>query len=248
MFAVEHQIHCRYGLGWVEKFHTHPDYQRCRLAAAARAALHSERPGLRWRALGGHFPDGFSFFLVEAAPTVCIWGWPDRSDSCLQAYLDTIASGATDPVTVILPDVPAFRKFARRYIRREPTANSERTLIEDHLYRMPSDMPNKRGTILSAEFAPRLVVHPDGSEDDGALLMGAVAYLDARHTLRLSVWDVLRDPLLRGVAMTTRPLPRPFGLSGSDRTDIVSWYGRNTEYDESDVLRPYRPSLLDVVS
>ena len=29
---------------------------------------------------------------------------------------------------------------------------------------------------------------------------------------------------------------------------MVSWYGRNTEYDESDVLRPYRPSLLDAVS
>ena len=26
---------------------------------------------------------------------------------------------------------------------------------------------------------------------------------------------------------------------------MVSWYGRNTEYDEPDVLRPYRPSLLD---
>jgi hypothetical protein len=184
---------------------------------------------------------------VEATPAVCIWGWPDRSVSCLQAFLDTVAADATDPVTVILPDVPAFRDFARRYVRLEPMANSERTLIEDHLYRMPLDMPNKRGNILSADFALRLVVHPDGSEDDGALLAGAIAYLDAHHTLRLSVWDLLRDALLRGVAMTARPTPRRFSVSASDRIDTVSWYSRNTEYDDPDVLRPYRPSLLDAV-
>ena len=108
-------------------------------------------------------------------------------------------------------------------------------------------MPNKRGNILSAEFAPRLVVHPDGSEDDGALLAGAIAYLDAHHTLRLSVWDLLRDALLRGVAMTARSAPSRFSVSASDRADTVSWYGRNTEYDDPDVLRPYCPSLLDAV-
>jgi hypothetical protein len=190
---------------------------------------------------------GFTFLSVEVAPTVCVWGWPDRSDGCLQAFLDTVAFDATAPVTVILPDVPAFRDFARRYVRFEPMANSQRTVIEDHLYRMPLDMPNKRGNILSAEFAPRLVVHPDGNEDDGALLAGAIAYLDAHHTLRLSVWDVLCDALLRGVAMTARSAPRRFSVSASDRADTVSWYGRNTEYDDPDVLRPYHPSLLDAV-
>ena len=191
---------------------------------------------------------GFAFLPVEAAPTVCIWAWPDRSDNCLQAFLDTVAFNATAPVTVILPDVPAFRDFARRYARLEPMANTERSKIEDHLYRMPPDMPNKRGVILSAEFAPRLVVHPDGSEDDGNLLTGAIAYLDAHHTLRLSVWDLLGDALLRGVATTARPAPTQFSVSPSDHTDMVSWYGRNTEYDDPDVLRPYRPSLLDAVT
>jgi len=188
---------------------------------------------------------GFKYVQVQAAPAVCIWGWPDRSDGCLQAFLDTVAADAADPVTVIVPDVPAFRDFARRYVRMEPMTSCGRTLIEDHLYRMPLAMPNKRGTILSADFAPRLVVHPDGTEDDGLLLTGGLAYLDAHHTLRFSVWDLLRDALLRAVAMTAPPAPRPFALSTSDRTDIVSWYGRNTEYDEPDVLRPYRPTLLD---
>ena len=188
---------------------------------------------------------GFRYLTVRAAPAVCIWGWPDGSDGCLQAFLDTVAGDAADPVTVILPDVPAFRDFARRYVRMEPMTSCGRTLIEDHLYRVPLDMPNKRGAILSADFAPRLVVHPDGSEDDGLLLTGAIAYLDAHHTLRFSVWDLLRDALLRAIAMTATPAPQLFALAAADRTDLVSWYGRNTEYDEPDVLRPYRPSLLD---
>ena len=91
--------------------------------------------------------------------------------------------------------------------------NCGRTVIEDHLYRMPLDMPNKRGTILSAEFAPRLVVHPGRQRGRRPLLTGAMAYLDAHHTLRFSVWDLLRDALLRAVAMTAPPaaglLPSP---------------------------------------
>ena len=187
----------------------------------------------------------FRYMTVQAPPAVGIWGWPDRSDGCLEAFLDTVAADAADPVTIILPDVPAFRDFARRYVRMEPMVNCGRTLIEDHMYRMPPDMPNKRGTILAAEFTPQLVVHPDGSEDDGLLLTGALAYLDAHHTLRFSVWDLLRDALLRAVAITAPPTLQPFALSASDRTDLVSWYSRNTEYDEPDVLRPYRPTLLD---
>jgi hypothetical protein len=35
----------------------------------------------------------------------------------------------------------------------------ERALIEEYLYRGPGDMVNKRGYVLSADFAPRLIVH-----------------------------------------------------------------------------------------
>lgn len=188
---------------------------------------------------------GFTYMTVESPPAVCIWGWPDRSDGCLQAFLDTVAADAVEPVTVILPDVPAFRDFARRYVRTEPMADCVRTLIEDHLYRMPPEMPNQRGNVLAAEFAPQLVIYPDGSEDDGVMLTGAIAYLDAHHTLRFSVWDLLRDALLRAVAMTAPPTSRPFSVSGSERTDLVAWYNRYSEYYEPALFLPYRPSLLD---
>ena len=88
---------------------------------------------------------GFTYITVEAAPTVCIWGWPDRSDLCLQAFVDTVAVGTADPVTVILPDVPALRDFARRYVRGERMDKIERALIEEYLYRGPGNMVNKRG-------------------------------------------------------------------------------------------------------
>ena len=192
---------------------------------------------------------GFTFMTVEAAPAVCIWGWPDRSDLCLQAFADTVAAGTPDPVIVILPDVPAFRDFARRYVRGEHMEKTGRALLEECLYRFGGGMPNMRGNVLTAEFAPRLIVHPDGTEDDGTVLTGALAYLDAHHTLRLSVWDVLSDALLRGAATATPVAPRPFSVAGSDRADTVRWYAHYAEYyDAAERLRPYRPSLLDAVT
>ncbi len=192
---------------------------------------------------------GFTLMTVETAPAVCIWGWPDRSDGCLQAFLDTVAAERPGPVFAILPDVPAHRDFARRYVRREQMVKSERALIEDLLYHYPPGMINKRGCVLSTEFAPRLVIYPDGGEDDGAVLAGAIAYLDAYHTLRLSVWDVLRDDLLREAALTACPAPGTFTVSASERADMVLWYRQFPEYDDPGVLfRPYRPSLLDAVA
>lgn len=192
---------------------------------------------------------GFTLMTVETVPAVCIWAWPDRSDGCLQAFLDTLAAQGPGPVFAILPDVPAYRDFARRYVRREQMVKSGRALIEDLLYRYPPGMINKRGCVLSAEFAPRLVIYPDGDEDDGAVLAGAIAYLDAHHTLRLSVWDVLRDELLRGGALAACPAPGTFCVAAADRADMVLWYGQFPEYDDPGVLfRPYRPSLLDAVA
>ena len=67
------------------------------------------------------FNGGVNFRLidVQAPPAVAIWGWPDRSDQCLQAFLNTVARDTSEPVTVILPDVPALRDFARRYVKRD---------------------------------------------------------------------------------------------------------------------------------
>lgn len=81
----------------------------------------------------GHFifnaSAGFTLVAVETAPTVCIWGWADRSDGCLQAFLDTIAVRASDPVFAILPDVPSCRDFARRYVRSQLMVKADRALI-----------------------------------------------------------------------------------------------------------------------
>ena len=192
----------------------------------------------------------FTFMTVEAAPAICIWGWPDRSDLCLKAFLDTVAVAAPDPVTVLLPDVPAFRGFARRYVRGEHMAKTDRALIEESFYRFPGGGGGygKRGDVLSAQFAPRLIVHPEGTEEDGIVLASALAYLDAHHTLRLSVWDVLSDALLRDVATGTPVAARPFSVSASDRADMVRLYARLLDFDDPGaLLRPYRPSLLDAV-
>lgn len=201
---------------------------------------------------GGHYVFNanadFTFITMEAAPAVCIWGWPDRSDLCLQAFVDTVAAGSPDPVTVILPDIPALRDFARRYVRGERMEKIQRALMEECLYRLPGDAATNRGYVLSSEFSPRLIVNGDGTEEDGAALTSALAYLDAHHTLRLSVWDLLGDGLLREVAMATRIAARPFSVSAFDRSDTVRRYGWYAQYgDVAALLRPYRPGLLDTV-
>lgn len=187
----------------------------------------------------------FGYIDVLTAPSVAIWAWPDRSDLAVQAWVDTIARTQA-PVTVILPDVPSLRSFARRYVRREAMTKVQRTLMEEITYR--GQTVHKRGWIFSSEFAPTLVVHPDAREEDGAFLGAALGYLDARHTLRLSVWDLLGDPLLRAtVAGMTVPTER-YEVEPPKRDDMVAWYGQLPEYDDPMILlRPHRPYLLDQV-
>ena len=192
----------------------------------------------------------FSRITVEQVPAVCIWGWPDRSDLCLQAFLDTIAAAASEPVTVILPDVPAYRSFARRYARKEHMDQVTRALLEEKLYRPIDGFDyNARAYVFSAEFAPRLIVHPDGTEDDGSVLAGALAYLGAHHGLRLSVWDILGDTLLRAAATATPIAPRTFAAPDRERKDEVQWYALKRRFNDGDEpLRPYRPSRTGAAS
>jgi hypothetical protein len=189
----------------------------------------------------------FAYTQVDDAPAACIWAWPDRSDICLQAYLDTAAGHAQSPVTVILPDVPAFRSFARRYVRRESMDRVERALMEEGLYGQGS-FTNKRGYITSCRFAPQLIVHPDAAEDEGVVLTSALAYLSARHALRLSVWDVLADALLREVATATEAETPSFTAEEPQRSDMIVWYQQGAEFEDAHaLLRPYRPTFLDSV-
>jgi hypothetical protein len=185
----------------------------------------------------------YSLIALDMPPAVSVWGWPDRSDLCLQAFIDTISIGAPEPVTVILPDVPAFRDFARRYVRGTRMTNIERTLMEECLYGQGF---SRRGYVLAAEFEPSLVVYPDGTEDDGRALSSALAYLDANHTLRLSVWSVLGDALLREVATSTRVTSTSFSMPAQDRFDKVRWYAQQARFEPVAALfSPYRPTLLD---
>ena len=154
----------------------------------------------------------YGLMTVDPAPSVSIWAWPDRSDLVLRAFTDTVTAGALEPVTVILPDVPAFRSFARRYVRRQHMTNIERTWMEETLFPHFGMTGLRHARVLSGEFAPRVVINGDGTEEDGAALASALAYLDAHHTVRLSAWDVLADPLMRDIAALTPVTPRPFAL------------------------------------
>lgn len=189
---------------------------------------------------------GFSLIEIRQAPAAVIWAWPDRSDLCLQAFLDTAAAGADPPMIVVLPDIPDFRRFARAYVRASAMDHVERSFLEDALYH-EGDVPNQRGVVLSSEFAPRLVIQPDGRELDGALLTSALAYLDARHNVRLSVWEVLSDPLLSESAARTSVIATRSAVTSFKRNEMVMWYAQYREFPgwRDEIFRPFRPHLLD---
>ena len=113
---------------------------------------------------------GFTYITVESAPAVCIWAWPDRSDLVLQAFLDTVAVGTADPVTVILPDVPAFREFARRYVRGEHMDKVERAPDGGVLVPLParSGRPSA-GTCCLPSSHHGSSYTPTEPSDDGAV-------------------------------------------------------------------------------
>ncbi|SPL88400.1 unnamed protein product [[Actinomadura] parvosata subsp. kistnae] len=66
-FAVDYHLCRRCRLGWVERPHTMPEYQRCGLASAALAQLRAEHPGLFWHMLGGHFRESRPFWAAVGA-------------------------------------------------------------------------------------------------------------------------------------------------------------------------------------
>lgn len=194
----------------------------------------------------------YNLMTVDPGPAVSIWAWPDRSDLVLQAFTDTMTAGTQEPASIILPDVPAFRSFARRYVRRQHMTGIERTWMEETLFPHFGMSGYRHARVLSGEFAPRLVINADGTEEDGAALASALAYLDANHAIRLSAWDVLADPLMRDIAALTPVERRPFALPGPDRRDLIRSYRMSagtvgSAYDIETLLRIYRPTLLDAI-
>lgn len=192
---------------------------------------------------------GFSQFDVSTSPAAAIWAWADRSAPCLQAFLDTAAVSGDLATTVVLPDIPDFRRFARAYVRRRALDNVERAFLEAALA-SGDPVPNMRGVVIAAEFSPQLVIHPDGSEVDGSRLTSALAYLGARHTVRLSVWDVLNDPLLSESATRDPVTVVREELPVFRRNEMRNWYARyrSESPDWIDaIFRPFHPRILDAV-
>lgn len=153
--------------------------------------LYEQNPSL----LALHCIRGHNIFTVAVPPTVAIWRWPDRSDMMLQAFCDTLASPEGEPVTVVLPDTPGLRDFARRYTARQRMTNIERTLLENllHFY-----IRHDEGySVCHGRFNLTRVIESSGEELDGDVVGAALDFLDTNYQVRISPWDLVRDPLLR---------------------------------------------------
>ena len=196
--------------------------------------------GSRWQHGGGplgfvvHLAKGQQYPVVDP-PHVAVWRWPDRSDLFLHAFCDVLSKHGTVPLTVVLPDIPTLRDFARRYNAKKTMTHIQRALLEDLIDF--GGAPNARGTVCYARFRPTLVVDADGLEIDGDELTLALEYLDSHYELQLSPWGLLRDPLMRAHlgqrldevrarwAAQVRWTPEELG----NLQDISDWYGRQMD-------------------
>lgn len=132
---------------------------------------------------------------VESPPRVAIWRRPDRSDLILHAFCETVTRGSDEPVCIVLPDTPMLRDFARRYNAKQKMDRVSRTRLENFIqFSLSGSMG---GTACYTRPRATLVVDHDLQEWDGDLLVAALDYLDTHYQLRISAFDMLREPLLR---------------------------------------------------
>jgi len=130
----------------------------------------------------------FSYDPGPDAPSVAIWhlGFTENPQFWPR-WCQAIANRPTPPV-LILPDSPITRDLAAKWNAGELAAR-RRAWTSDNI-------ANYSGEAAYLRARVSLVVEPDHSNIDGRRLTSAVAFLEARHQLRVSPFDLLRDPLL----------------------------------------------------
>lgn len=171
---------------------------RVHAGALGKPALSIEKPARgRWLYDGNptllaiHSIRRYDVLKLVAAPTVAIWRWPDRSDTMLQAFCDVLGADA-GVITVVLPDTPGLHDFALRYTARQRMTKTERTLLENLFLFTAYEYESP----CYGRFGLTRVIEPGGEEVDGALVDAALAFLDVNYQVRISPWDLIRDPLL----------------------------------------------------
>jgi hypothetical protein len=182
--------------------------------------------------------------------------WPDRSDLLLHALCDAISTTTDRPTTIVLPDTPMLRDFARRYSRRQYMTRIRRTLLENTMD-FATERPNRRGTACYLRARPALVVDSDGTEVDGDELAAAAEYLDANFNLRISPFDLIRDPLMSAQLRSRVQNVRSVRQRESEWTAEESvtlkkmreWYGRYfDEAEDAALFREHCPRPLEYSS
>ncbi len=130
----------------------------------------------------------FAYDPGKDTPNVAIWhlGFT-QNPQFFPRWCAAIGAGSRSPV-LILPDSPIMRDLARRW-------NAGQLIPRRQSWRGD----NIRDYVGSAAYVRTRIsaaVEVDGSEIPGDRLVGAIAFLRAQHQLRVSPFNLLRDPLL----------------------------------------------------
>lgn len=130
----------------------------------------------------------FNYEIGDHAPAVAIWhlGFT-QNPNFFPLWCEAITAGARPPI-LLLPDSPIMRESVQRWGAGERRRQGEGWRGD-----------NIRDYLGSAAYVrPRVstALDIDGSAISGDRLVAAVSFLRARHQLRVSPFDLLRDPLL----------------------------------------------------
>lgn len=131
----------------------------------------------------------FAYDPGPDTPHVAIWhlGFSENPQ-WFPRWCEAISTGAA-PTAMILPDSPINRDLARRWNAGERL--QRRGWHGDGVAHYPGSVAHIRTRVST-------VIDVDGTEIPGDSLVGAISFLQTRHQLRVSPFDLLRDPLLSG--------------------------------------------------
>jgi hypothetical protein len=208
-------------------------------ASLGTVGVRISRPAKRWRVL-----DGNEYYLSHAGPAIRPAVIVDTSDSIIGGRFEALEQRRlfSDDVVLVLPHTHRADSFLRDYIQwghegrqDEETWMRRMTEVRGHIDRVKAGItsdeplpsvataasgPSARDPIHYASSLPvaaefRVTGLVEGGEwRDPADLEAARSLLQSRFDLKIGIWDLVRNPVLRQTLLEpTAVSPKPSGVA-----------------------------------
>ena len=139
-----------------------------------------------WRRIRPPTPSVYVYSCERVIPTMF--------ERACRILSEAASTAGTPPPLVVMPDGGGARPFSRRQ-------DSERARLGALL---PAGFDPGPGQFVSASGLTTVILET-GEQLEPAVFHAALHYLGVRYQSLLTVWDVVKDPLLREYAMAAQP-------------------------------------------